>query len=280
MTRRNARVIALMMTTFISLPSLTSLTIAAEATGKPLYYQDPDGKPAYAAAPAKTADGRDYKPVFEDAVTPPAPAAKPATPRKLLYYRNPMGLADTSPTPKKDSMGMDYLPVYTDEGSNDDPPGTVRISPGKIQTLGVRTASVEMRMAASRIVRATGIVQFDERHLATVTAKAAGWIERLAVAATGDPVKRGQVLAELYAPDLIAAEEEYLVASRLGGHMTGDNAHGDAGSLAAAALQRLRAFDVPEDEILKQRVLVQRRHTAAAVFLVDRRDDLASRVAE
>jgi Cu(I)/Ag(I) efflux system membrane fusion protein len=85
-----------------------------------------------------------------------------------------------------------------------------------------------------------------------VTTKVGGWIEHLAVAATGDPVKRGQVLAEIYAPDLVAAEEEYLVAARMGGAITG-MAHGDAGALAAASLQRLRALDVPEDEIARLR---------------------------
>src|ERR1700676_2039019 len=209
MTRLNASIVAFFVSAFCSLASV------GNAASTPLYYQDPDGKPAYAAEPAKTADGRDYNPVFEDASASPVPAATPSTPRKLLYYRNPMGLPDTSPVPKKDSMGMDYLPVYADESGGDDPPGTVRISPGKIQTLGVRTAIVEMRPAASRTVRATGIVQFDERHLATITTKSAGWIEHLAVAASGDQVSRGQVVAELYAPDLVAAEEEYLVASRI-----------------------------------------------------------------
>ena len=229
------------VTMFLAIPAA-----AAGPDGKPLYYQDPDGKPAYAAEPTKTSDGRDYKAIFEDAPTIATRAPKPTGPRKPLFYRNPMGLPDTSPIPKKDSMGMEYIPVYADDGVNDDAPGTVRISPGKIQTLGVRTTIVEMRPAASRTIRATGIVQFDERHLATVTAKAAGWIERLAVAATGDPVERGQVLAELYAPDLVAAEEEYLVAARMGGHV-------DTGGLAAAALQRLRLLDVPDDEIARLR---------------------------
>jgi Cu(I)/Ag(I) efflux system membrane fusion protein len=225
----------------MSLLSLSLPVGAADSDRKPLYYQDPDGKPAYAAMPAKAPDGRDYKPIFEDGIAPQTPAKKPAEPRKLLYYRNPMGLPDTSPTPKKDSMGMEYVPVYADNGSNDDPPGTVRISPGKMQTLGVRTAIVAMRTAAARAIRVTGIVQFDERRQATITTKVAGWIERLAVAATGDTVARGEVVAELYAPDLVAAEEEYLVAARMGG------------SLTAAALQRLRAFDVPDDEIARLR---------------------------
>jgi len=220
---------------------------AEQSSGTPLYYQDPDGKPFYAAGPKKTADGRDYRPVLVDgpalAASATAPATKPANggDHRVLYYRNPMGLPDTSPKPKNDSMGMAYIPVYADEGTQGDPPGTVRISPGKIQTLGVRTETVEMRPSVDRDVRATGIVQFDERHLATVTTKVAGWIEHLAVSATGDPVRRGQVLAEIYSPDLVASEEEYLVAARLGGPITG------------ASLQRLRAQDVPAAEIARLR---------------------------
>ena len=114
---------------------------------------------------------------------------------------------------------MDYLPVYADESASE-----VRIAPGRLQTLGVRTEPVTMRPSLTRTVRATGALQFDERHLATVTTKVGGWIEHLAVAATGDPVKRGQVLAEIYAPDLVAAEEEYLVATRMGSAMAQDGA--------------------------------------------------------
>jgi Cu(I)/Ag(I) efflux system membrane fusion protein len=222
---------------------------ADDAARQPLYYQDPDGKPFYAAGPKKAADGRDYRPVFEDAPaarTAAEPMAAPAGPKppgsgdhRILYYRNPMGLPDTSPKPKKDSMGMDYLPVYADEGAQSDPPGTVRISPGRLQALGVRTEATELRPMSGRAVRATGILQFDERHLATVTTKVPGWIEHLAVAATGDPVRRGQVLAEIYAPDLVASEEEYLVASRMGG------------AIGAASVQRLRALDIPDDEIAR-----------------------------
>jgi Cu(I)/Ag(I) efflux system membrane fusion protein len=213
----------------------------------PLYYQDPDGKPSYAACPAKTADGRDYKPVFVDgattqAATSPSAPPKPAgSDHRILYYRNPMGLPDTSPKPKKDAMGMEYLPVYADEATQGDPPGTVRIAPGRLQTLGVRTEAAEMRPATTPAVRATGILQFDERRLATVTTKVPGWIEHLTVAATGDPVRRGQVLAQIYSPDLVASEEEYLVAARMGG------------AIGTASIQRLRALDIPDDEIARLR---------------------------
>jgi Cu(I)/Ag(I) efflux system membrane fusion protein len=238
--------------------------LADDAARPPLYYQDPDGKPFYASVPKKAADGRDYRPVFADGpdvpvAVEPAVMPKPSASddHRVLYYRNPMGLPDTSPKPKKDSMGMDYLPVYADDATQGDPPGTVRISPGRLQTLGVRTEAAEMRPAAERAVRATGILQFDERRLATVTTKVPGWIEHLAVAATGDPVRRGQVLAEIYSPDLVASEEEYLVAAGMG----------DA--LRAASDQRLHSLDIPEDEITRLRRTGQSARRIAVVAPAD-----------
>lgn len=240
------RVTVLAIAAVISFAGI-GLVYADETARQPLFYQDPDGKPFYAAGPKKAADGRDYRPVFQDGSAPQA-AAEPATAPKtaggdhrVLYYRNPMGLPDTSPKPKKDSMGMDYLPVYADEGAQGDPPGTVRITPGRLQTLGVRTEAAEMRPAAARSVRATGILQFDERRLVTVTTRVPGWVEHLTVAATGDPVKRGQLLAEIYSPDMVASEEEYLIAARMGSAMS------------TASLQRLRALDIPEQEIARLR---------------------------
>lgn len=239
----------LLLTSAAAMIACASLGRADDQPRRPLFYQDPDGKPFYASGPRKTADGRDYQPVFEDAAPPspmpvrvtPAAPAKPPGGHRILYYRNPMGLPDTSPKPKTDSMGMAYIPVYADEGSQDDPPGTVRITPGRLQTLGVRTEVAAMRPAAARAVRATGTLQFDERRLATVTTRVPGWVEHLAVAANGDPVKRGQVLAEIYAPDMVASEEEYLIAARMGG------------PIGSASLQRLRALNIPDAEITRLR---------------------------
>jgi len=235
---------------FLALPLLL-VTLSAQAADDarpPLYFQDPSGAPFYAAGPKKTPDGRAYVPVFEDAPAGNVTSKPTSDAHRILYYRNPMGLPDTSPVPKKDAMGMDYIPVYADEGG--DARGIVRISPARMQMLGVRTEEVAMRPALTRTIRATGALQFNERRLATVTTKAAGWIERLTVAATGDPVRQGEVLAELYAPDLVAAEQEYLVAARMAGP---GMAHGDSGVLTAASLQRLRALDVPDDEIARLR---------------------------
>lgn len=183
----------------------------------------------------------------------PAPTEQTPAPKgkgRVLYYRNPMGLPDRSEVPKKDPMGMGYVPVYEDEASD---AGIVTVSPGRLQTLGVRTASVEERPSLARAIRATGTVEFDERHLAVVTTKVEGWIEKLEVAATGEPVRRGQTLAWLYAPDIVASEQEYLVAAGLPAATHGGTAHGDPRSLLEAAVQRLRALDVPEEEITRLR---------------------------
>ena len=177
----------------------------------------------------------------------PAPSAG-ADDDRILYYRNPMGLADTSPVPKNDVMGMAYIPVHAKEAQD---AGTVKISPGRLQTLGVRTAMAESHPVLARSVRATGVVKFDERRLAAVTTRAEGWIEKLEVAASGESVRRGQVLAWVYAPDLTAAEQEYLVAAGL--NQSGHAAHDGGDALVEASVQRLRSLGVPADEIERLR---------------------------
>lgn len=176
-----------------------------------------------------------------------APIAK--SDRKILYYRNPMGLADTSPVPKKDSMGMDYTPVYDGEEAQGP---EVKISPDRIQTLGVRTEAAALRSLA-RTIRAVGTIQVDERSQQTVAPRFEGWIQRLHVASTGQFVNRGQALMEVYGPDLVATQQEYMVAIK------GVAALKDAGpemqanmqNLAEASLQRLRNWDIDEVEIAR-----------------------------
>jgi Cu(I)/Ag(I) efflux system membrane fusion protein len=190
---------------------------------KPLYYQDPDGKPGYSTTPKMTSDGRNYKPVYgdDDRAAPPTEKTTTAasnSPRRILYYRNPMGLADRSLAPKKDSMGMDYMPVYEGEDRAD----VVTVSPGRMQMLGVKTARVEMRTSLSRAVQATGVIEVDESRLAVVTTKFDGYVEKLFVATTGVRVRAGQPLASVLiqtpdvisqmGSDVIARQVDYIVA--------------------------------------------------------------------
>ncbi len=198
------------------------------------------------------------------------PAAGPSaqkSERKLLYYRNPMGLPDTSPVPKKDPMGMDYIPVYEGE----EPPakaGTVKISLDRIQLLGVRTEPATER-ELRRALQAVGTVQANERLLYKVTPRFEGWIENLRVNTTGQAVKRGEPLMEVYSPDLVAAQEEYLIALR-GVEQTGEPV---MQRMADAVLRRLRNWGIAEAELEalrgdgKVRQLVTLRSPAAGVVL-------------
>ena len=187
-----------------------------------------------------------------DAVAPGAGATSAAAaPRKLLYYRNPMGLADTSPVPKKDSMGMDYIAVY--EGEDDaagSAAGQVKISTEKVQKLGVRTEPVALRELA-RQVRAAGRVEIDERRMHAVAPKFEGWVERLHVNATGQPVARGQALFEVYSPELVSAQREYVVAARGVAALKDASAEAQDSmrQLAEASLARLRNWDISDEQI-------------------------------
>lgn len=208
--------------------SLTVLAIAVAAAGG--YWAGSGGQGAPAAGTETAASGE-------------AAPAQGGGERKILYYRNPMGLPDTSPVPKKDSMGMDYIPVY--EGDEPDDSGAVKVSPARLQTLGVKTARAETAVVDAA-VRAVGRVEVDERRIHDVAPRFEGWIERLFVSATGDPVKKGQALFSVYSPELVSAQQELKIAERLSTGASAGDAEAVAGAdrLAQAARERLRNWNV------------------------------------
>ncbi|MBF0611253.1 MAG: efflux RND transporter periplasmic adaptor subunit [Magnetococcales bacterium] len=182
----------------------------------------------------------------------PSPASKGSA-RKILYYRNPMGLPDTSPVPKKDGMGMDYIPVYADEVATAGS-GAVKIALDKVQKLGVKTEEVALR-PVTRTIRAVGTVQVDERKLHIVSPKYEGWIEKLHADATGQSVKKGQTLMEVYSPALVLAQQEYLAAHRAEARLKDADQETRlmAGELAESALSRLRNWDIGDEQIKRLR---------------------------
>jgi membrane fusion protein, copper/silver efflux system len=195
----------------------TTASPAASGSDQILFWRDPMGGPAVASAPKKDGMGMDYLPVrsadairlltlLDAAQTSPeqAKTAEPAT-RRVLYYRNPMGLADTSPVPKKDSMGMDYLPVYEGEGADS---SDVKLAPGRIQSMGVRTEVADRRAIVSK-VQVPGAIQLDERRVVVVATRSTAFIEKVANVTTGDMVKKGQTLLHLYSPDIASAAAQY-----------------------------------------------------------------------
>lgn len=173
------------------------------------------------------------------------------TEKKLLYYRNPMGLPDTSPTPKKDPMGMDYVAVYAGE-PDDEPsaPNQIKISTEKVQKLGVRVETAQLR-ALDRNVRAAGRIEPDERRVFSISPKFEGYVERLHVNVTGQPVSKGQALFEVYSPELVSAQREYAIAVQGVESLKGADSTTQSGmkQLADSSLTRLRNWDISEEQV-------------------------------
>jgi len=186
-------------------------------------------------------------------------AAKTGEP---LYYRNPMNPAITSPVPAQDSMGMDYIPVFAEGGTEDEPEGTVKIDPVTVQNIGVRTSIVEKK-ALARTVRAVGRVTYDETRLTKLHLKTEGWVEKLRIAKTGEQVNKGDILMDIYSPQLVSSQQEYLLA--LNNYETfKDNDYPDirqgGKNLLESARERLLLLDVPEHQIeyLNEKRLIQK----------------------
>lgn len=192
-----------------------------EPAGAVIYYSHPDGAAEYSAGPKNTDDGRPFMAVRESedvrfdakGAVLPSDAASASSERKILYYRNPMGLPDTSPVPKKDSMGMDYLPVYDGEVSDS---STVKVSLGKLQRTGVKTALAKM-ITVSRKIRVPGTVSLDERLVSIISMRADAFVEDVANVTTGDRIKRGENLFHFYSKEIATAGAEYATEMRNGG---------------------------------------------------------------
>ena len=172
----------------------------------------------------------------EDTVASAAPAASTAD-RKVLYWHDPMVPGPRFDKPGKSPfMDMQLVPVYADEASD----SGIKVSPTVQQNLGIRTAVVKKAEVASSF-DAVGAVQFDERLNVAVQTRVAGYVERLAVRAPMERVRKGQALATVFAPEWLAPQNELLALKRAG--VTPD--------IVAAARDRMRAMSIPE-ALIKQ----------------------------
>jgi Cu(I)/Ag(I) efflux system membrane fusion protein len=181
------------------------------------------------------------------------------TGKKVLYWHDPMAPGQKFDKPGKSPfMDMQLVPVYADSGGDE---SVVAISPRMQQNLGVRTAEVSSGSLTST-VEAVGSVAYNERDVAVVQARSNGFLERLHVRAPLDPVRKGQPLAELYVPDWVAAQEEYLSAKRIGAQSDSKSLAG----LADAARQRMRLAGMSDAQIaaVEEGGKVQARFTITA----------------
>lgn len=167
--------------------------------------------------------------------------------RVIAYWVAPMDPNFISKKPGKSPMGMDLVPVYEDELKE----GVVAIDPVTIQSIGVTTKVVET-IDLSTQIRSNGIVTIAEDAEYRINPKFSGWIEKLFVARTGDVVEAGDPLLEIYSPELVSAQEEYLLAMRNADILSGSSIErikSSAADLLAAARRRLELWDIDSSQI-------------------------------
>ncbi len=212
---------------------------------KVLFWRNPMNPAITSPVFTKDDMGMDYIPVY-------AEEDKPQKKREVLFWRNPMNPAITSPVFAKDDMGMDYIPVYADaDQSANEVVGTVKIDATTIQNIGVRTAVVH-KQSLSRVIRAVGRVGYDEQRLTKLHPKVEGWVEALHVEKTGEKVDRNAILLSVYSPQLVATQQEYLLALKNNEALKNSkypDIRKGAQNLLESARERLTLLDVPEHQI-------------------------------
>ncbi|NOZ75053.1 MAG: efflux RND transporter periplasmic adaptor subunit [FCB group bacterium] len=168
--------------------------------------------------------------------------------RKILYWQAPMDPSYISPKPGKSPMGMDLIPVYEGEEAFG---STVKINPVTEQNMGVRKATVERR-DLTLAIRTVARVETDESLVSHINTKISGWVEKTYVSTTGERVRKGQKLIEIYSPQLVTAQDEYLDAYH---NVQSLPENGDLQfkqnmkNILHSTRTRLEYFDISQDQI-------------------------------
>jgi multidrug efflux pump subunit AcrA (membrane-fusion protein) len=244
----------------------TSNTVQGQSgQRKVLYYYDAMIPQHHYDKPGKAPDGMGLVPQYaEDSATrngagqtmqESANSAAPGD-RKVLFWYDPMHPAYKADKPGiAPDCGMQLVPKYAEEQTSmaKMPAGTVTISPDKQQLIGVRTGRVERR-SFERTIHTTAQLTADETKIAHIHVKVSGWIDKVFVDYVGQLVKKGQPLFTLYSPDLVATQEEYLIAKRgqaaLGSSPFQEVSDG-SNSLLRASRERLKLWDITDEQIKK-----------------------------
>lgn len=201
-----------------------------------LYYVDPM-HPAYKSdKPGVAPDcGMKLEPVYAD-----EPLALATPPGKILYYRDPKQPEYRADKPGLNPETGDTLePVFATAPQPGLPPGAIRISPERQQMIGVKFATAEIT-DDSRTIRTVGRVAADETRVGHVHTRVEGWIDKVSVDFTGYNVRKGEPMLTIYSPEMLASQQELLLAARARDIMP---------SLFEAAKRRLQLWDLSDAQI-------------------------------
>jgi len=174
-------------------------------------------------------------------------AVSPSGERKIKYWKSSMDPTFVSDKPGKDAMGMDLVPVYEDQVQEN----AITIDPVTVQNMGLRTALVQKQKLA-RTIRTVGHIDYNEELLYTINTKISGWIDKLYVDKTGELVKKGEPLLEIYAPELVSTQEEYLIALKNYQNLKDSSfpeAKKGAEQLLESTKRRLLNWDISDEQI-------------------------------
>lgn len=169
--------------------------------------------------------------------------------REVLYWRAPMDPNFIRDEPGQSPMGMDLVPVLADEAGSI--PGLVEIDPVFIQNMGVRSELVQ-RTDIPHTIRTVGTFTYDDSQIYSINTKYEGWIENVQVNYIGQPVEEGQVLFDIFSPQLLSTQQEYLGALRYADRLNADaypEIAARARSLVESSRQRLSYWDVTDTQI-------------------------------
>lgn len=168
------------------------------------------------------------------------PALENATnEKKIKYWVAPMDANYRRDRPGKSPMGMALVPVYMDDMNDEDDDNAVRISSAVINNLGVRTAAVTQGPFQSRI-ETVGYINYDENKISHIHLRANGWVEKLYISSEGERVQKGDALFDIYSPELVNAQSDYLNALKTG-----------RSGLIKASKERLRSLAIPKSTITR-----------------------------
>ncbi len=166
------------------------------------------------------------------------PSSEGSAEKKPLYWVAPMDANYRRDKPGKSPMGMDLIPVYEDDAQSGNDSG-ITISPNVVNNLGVRVAKVTLGELENNI-STVGYIKYDENRLIHIHPRVTGWVEKLYVKTSGDPIEKNQPLYQIYSPELVNAQEELLIALQRKNR-----------SLIQAAETRLTALNLPNETIQK-----------------------------
>ncbi len=175
----------------------------------------------------------------------------------LFFFNSPLYSQVHQHEPPAKETAQPKTHEATSEEDADEEENTVEIEPEKQQLIGVKTTEAAVQ-PMQKIIRTVGRIEYNERLLATVNTKFEGWIEKLHVDYTGKYVKKGEPLAEIYSPELVATQQEFLNVLRWKQSAVSDQQSAvssmlakDAERIVDAAKQRLKLWDITDEQIEK-----------------------------